>query len=100
MDINSLRSFYLDNINIVLPAIAEAKQWKIKHNHCFARCILDNIFGDCWYNYLDKSKVAYKQLDQAELIKAFSIIQLILEDETSMVIDQLNYNSLKYRNKL
>jgi acyl carrier protein phosphodiesterase len=97
VDTNTLTEFYLDNINIVLPSIAKAKQWKIKHNHCFARIVLDNIFNDCWYDHLDKTKPAYKQLNKDHLLKAFNIINLILLDDE--VINQLNNNSLRYRNK-
>lgn len=97
VDTNTLIEFYLDNINIVLPAIAKARQWKIKHNHCFARIILDNVFDDCWYNHLDKTKVAYKQLNKDQLIKAFNIINLILLNDN--IIYQLNNKSLKYRKK-
>lgn len=102
MDTNTLTEFYLDSINIVLPCLAKSKQWKIKYNHCFARILLDNLFKDCWYNYLDKTKTAYKQLNKEQLIILFNIIQLILNDESKegYVLNQLNKNSLKYRGKL
>lgn len=102
MELNTktLLEFYLDNINIVLPSIAKAKQWNIIHNHCWARILLDNLFKDCWYNHLDKKKVAYKQLNKDQLIKLRNIIQLILNDESGTVYKQLNINSLTYRNKL
>lgn len=99
MDIDTAINFYLYNINVVLPKKALEKQWSIKFNHCFSRCILDNVFKDCWYNHLHKNTAAYKQLTEEQLSKANNIIILILNDDTGAVIKQLNKNSLIYRNK-
>ncbi|MEM6753420.1 MAG: hypothetical protein AAF630_10665 [Cyanobacteria bacterium P01_C01_bin.38] len=72
--IEELRQEYLRLTNEVLPNIAKQRKFPVRFNHCFQRIILDNIFGCCWYDALDKSKgAAYQQLNATQLEKAISL---------------------------
>jgi hypothetical protein len=97
-DINNLKNYYIHHVNVTLPIVSVQQQWPIKYNHCFARIILDNVFEDCWYKHLDRTKVAYQQLSYDELLKANKIIQLLILDRTKKAINILNARSFKYRN--
>ncbi len=76
-DTAHLREQYLDLINHQLPAKAQQTAMPVRFNHCFARIVLDNLFGDCWYHYLSRQQPAYKQLDEAQLKQAIALAQSI-----------------------
>ena len=99
-DIEQLRQRYLELINQKLPALAKQRQFPVRFNHCFARIILDNLFDRCWYEALDRHKgAAYKQLSPEQLHQAIAIAQAII-DRPDDYIQELNQNSLRWRNKL
>ena len=93
-----MRDQYLNLINHQLPALAKQTSMPVRFNHCFARIVLDNLFEDCWYNHLSRKQPAYKQLSEAQLIKAIAIAQSIADYPERIV--QLNQNSLGWRGKL
>ena len=94
-----LRHQYLDLTNQVLPGLAQLRQFPVKYNHCFQRIVLDNLFGCCWYEALDRSKgPAYKQLTQEQLEQAIEIAQAVIV-QPDAYIQQLNQNSLRWRGK-
>ncbi len=33
-----------------LPALALARGWPVRADHCFQRILLDNVFGGRWYD--------------------------------------------------
>jgi hypothetical protein len=82
--------------NFVLPQLAQQRQFPVKLNHCFQRIILDNLFGCCWYEVLDRSKVAYRQLSQTQLEQAIAIAEAIIA-QPDAYLQQLNRNSLNWR---
>ncbi|MEM8668086.1 MAG: hypothetical protein AAGG48_11250 [Planctomycetota bacterium] len=93
-----LQDRYLELMRIELPGEARRKRWIITEDHCFMRIILDRLFGDCWYNHLDKRLTAYKQLNDAQLRECISMAQQILNGD----IDSLavwNRESLRWRSK-
>jgi hypothetical protein len=95
-----LRQEYLGLTNDVLPNIAKQRKFPVRFNHCFQRIILDNIFGCCWYDVLDKSKgAAYQQLNATQLEQAISLASSIIS-QPNEYIHQLNHNSLQWRGKL
>ena len=100
MSLEQLRAKYLELVNQELPAQAKKRDFPVRFNHCFARIILDNLFGRCWYEALDRKKeAAYKQLSEAELKRAIAIAEALIDSPDSY-IQQLNQNSLRWRNKL
>lgn len=100
MDIEQLRIRYLKLVNQELPTLAKQRQFPVKFNHCFARIILDNLFGCCWYEAIDRQKgAAYKQLSIEQLQEAIEIAEAII-DRPDSYIQQLNLNSLRWRNQV
>lgn len=97
--IEPLRQRYLELTNDVLPSLAGERQFPVRFNHCFQRIVLDNLFGRCWYEVLDrKAGAAYKQLTAAQLQEAIAIAQGIV-DRPDDHIRALNQNSLRWRGK-
>ena len=100
MNIEQLRTRYLELVNQKLPVVAKQRQFPVSLNHCFARIILDNLFGCCWYEKIDRKKgAAYKQLSAEQLQKAIEIAETMIDSPDSY-IQQLNLNSLRWRNKV
>ena len=100
MNIEALRSQYIELINQKLPQEAKQRDFPVRFNHCFARIILDNLFQCCWYEAIDRKKgAAYKQLSQEELTKAIALAEEIINSPDSY-IQELNQNSLRWRGKL
>jgi proline racemase len=98
--LTQLQNRYLELTNKVLPQIAEARQFPVKHNHCFGRIILDNLFGCCWYEVLErKQKAAYKQLTEEQLSRAIALAEAMIARLNEYIV-QLNHNSLRWRGKL
>ena len=97
---SDLRKKYLNLVNVILPEVGKEKHFPITFNHCFVRIILDNLFGDCWYRYLDSSSrvPAYKQLDINKLSKAITIAESIATGNINYIIE-LNKNSLRWRDE-
>lgn len=94
---DGLRQTYLDLINRQLPAKAQQTSMPVRWNHCFARIVLDNLCGGCWYNYFSRRQPAYQQLNREQLEGAIAIAESMLrQPELSY---ELNRNSLRWRRK-
>ena len=98
-NLDYLRSQYLDLVNNQLPNIAINRHFPVRLNHCFARIILDNLFGDIWYNHLSGKTPAYQQLTEKQLEGAIQIAENII-NYPNRVINNLNNNSLNWRGTL
>lgn len=98
--LTQLRHRYLELTNQVLPQLARSREFPVRFNHCFQRILLDNLFGRCWYEVLDRRQgPAYRQLSPAQLEQAIAIADRILASPDSY-LHQLNRNSLLWRGKL
>ena len=98
--LTQLQNRYLELTNKVLPQIARERQFPVKYNHCFGRIILDNLFGCCWYQVLERKQgAAYKQLTEEQLSRAIALAEAMI-DQSNEYIVQLNHNSLRWRGKL
>ncbi len=96
--LTQLRNQYLELTNHVLPELAVSR-FPVQYNHCFQRIILDNLFGRCWYEVLERKQgPAYKQLTEDQLERAITLANSIIVKPDSYV-QQLNQNSLKWRGK-
>ncbi|ERG98455.1 MAG: hypothetical protein J07HQX50_02495 [Haloquadratum sp. J07HQX50] len=95
-DIPTLRETYVKKVNQELPNKAQSSDgWPIHLNHCFGRVILDNMFQDEWYDYVD-GRPAYENLSEQELREAIHIADRML-DRGKPVVEELNENSLQWR---
>ncbi len=97
-DLLQLRAEYLDLINRQLPEKAKQVRMPVRFNHCFARIVLDNLFGGCWYDFLSRKQPAYKQLEASQLEQAIAIARTLVEQPQQAFA--LNQNSLRWRGKL
>lgn len=97
--LTQLRNQYLELTNHVLPNLAVSRNFSVRYNHCFQRIILDNLFGCCWYEVLErKREPAYKQLTAEQLQQAIALANNIITQPDSY-LQQLNENSLNWRKK-
>ena len=95
-----LHEEYLHLTNEVLPSLAKQRKFPVRFNHCFQRIILDNLFGCCWYDALDKRNVAaYIQLIKNQLEAAIYLAKKIIS-QPDTYIEELNNNSLRWRGKI
>ena len=87
-------------VRVELPAAARAGRWTLRLDHCFARVILDGIFGGCWYDYLERGKgrSAEKQLDARQLARAVRLGRGMVAGGDAEV-RRLNAQSLAWRGK-
>mmetsp|Transcript_85966 Transcript_85966/g.191435 ORF Transcript_85966/g.191435 Transcript_85966/m.191435 type:complete len:138 (-) Transcript_85966:461-874(-) len=82
-----------------LPAAAKAEGgWPIQLDHCFMRVALDNYFGRCWYDVLDKQKGAVKSMSDDRLAGAITVAEQLLTGGRDAVVI-MNQKSLKLRGK-
>jgi hypothetical protein len=94
-----LQDRYLELTRVELPAEARRHGWVVTEDHCFMRIILDRLFGDCWYNHLDRRLTAYKQLGDEQLRECISMAEQLLEGDTE-ALATWNRDSLRWRGKL
>ena len=85
-----LRDEYRRLINDVLPSEIQSP---IRFNHCFARVVLDWLFGDIWYDHVDRP--AYRHLTAEQLARCVDRMNLWRHDHAQLVAD--NEASLSLR---
>ena len=94
--IDDLREEYRHKVTEMLPERAQSEDgWPIHLDHCFGRVVLDNLFGDEWYDHVD-GRPAYMCLSMAELQEAIDIADSMLEDGPQRC-EELNDRSLRWR---
>ena len=93
-----LQDRYIELTRTLLPAKARVGKWSVQEDHCFMRIILDQLFGGCWYNHLDRRLVAYKQLNDEQLTRAIEMAQRLLAGNTEL-LGCWNKQSLAWRGK-
>lgn len=91
-ELKELIAEYQELINVTLPSIYKSP---VRYNHCFNRIILDWLFGDCWYNFLDTKKTAISQLSKDQINSAIVRMKEWLQHHELLILD--NNNSLNYR---
>jgi len=97
--LSQLKQQYLDLTSKVLPKLAKSRKFPVRQNHCFQRIVLDNLFGRCWYEALERGRIpAYQQLTEEQLERAIALAHAIINQPDSYLW-QLNQNSLKWRGK-
>ena len=96
---HELQDRYLELTRVELPAEARRRGWVVTEDHCLMRIILDRLFGDCWYNHLDRRLTAYKQLNDEQLRECISMAGQLLGGDTEALVPW-NRDSLRWRGKL
>lgn len=82
-----------------LPWLALANGWPLTEDHCFMRIALDAAFSGCWYDHLDKSRPAIRQISTADLGKAVAAVRRIEAEGVSALVE-LNDASFRWRGKV
>mgnify|MGYP007047345674 CR=1 FL=1 len=92
------------NVREKLPELSKKHKLKVRRFHSFLRVCYDELFQDKWdrkiktmKNMFDPNKPLIDQLGVAHLRKVYEISNLIFDLE---ILDVLNNNSMRYRNKL
>jgi hypothetical protein len=91
----TLTEQYLDLVNQQLPEAARHGHYPVRHNHCFARIILDAVCGCPWYEALERP--AYQHLSEAQMRAAIALAQTFLNNPQAC--HAANHQSLAYRGK-
>lgn len=96
-NIAELRSEFRHKVFEVLPSKASSsdQDWPVHEDHCFARIVLDNVFGGVWYDFVE-SRPAYKNMSVSELRTGINIADDIIR-RGSEVACGYNEKSLKWR---
>ena len=96
----ALLAEYRRLVRVELPAAAHAGKWTLRLDHCFARVVLDGVFGACWYERLERGRgrSAESQLDARQLARAVALARGML-DGGDAEVRRLNDASLAWRGK-
>ena len=89
-----LEQTWLELIRITLPQSAGPRSWPVRHDHCFARILLDQVCGGCWYDRIAK-RPAYRHLSDAQLEAAVALAEAVADGRADL--DALNRRSLAWR---
>lgn len=89
-----LEETWLDLVNNILPEISKIHHLPIKNNHCFVRCILDNVFDQPWDRCIPRP--AYKNISDLDLEVAIIFAKRVIENPNLVI--KLNNYSLHLRN--
>lgn len=79
-----------------MPAVAEARGWPVRFDHCFQRILLDNAVGAPWRESI--TPPAYRGASDAVLARAVALGEAALAGEADLAA--LNRRSLALRGKL
>lgn len=79
-----------------LPAVASARGWPIRLDHCFQRVLLDNACGGVWYATI-AGRPAYRHAPVAVLAAAVALGERALQGDVDL--EELNRRSLAWRGK-
>ena len=98
--LEQLRQEYIWLTTIVLPQLATQRNFPVSQDHCFQRIILDNLFGCCWYDAIERSQgAAYRQLTEEQLREAIALAHSIVQLPDDY-LHKLNQSSLTWRGKV
>ena len=78
-----------------LPALAPARRWPVRFDHCFQRILLDNAVGGPWRDHI--AAPAYRSAADDVLARALALGEAALLGEADLA--ELNRRSLAWRGK-
>lgn len=96
MDRASLEAEWLELTREAMPAVAHARRWPVRADHCFQRILLDSACGGRWYDFVAK-RPAYRHADQPVLARAVALGQAVMAGKADLA--ELNRQSLAWRGK-
>jgi len=79
----------------ILPGMADAQRWPIRHDHCFMRVCLDAATGRPWHEVVRRP--AIRHLSDAQLAAAVAVAEAIAAEPGRL--GPLNATSLRLRGK-
>lgn len=80
-----------------MPALAAARGWPVRNDHCFQRILLDAAVGGVWYDAIPK-RPAYAHADAALLSRAIDLGEAVIAGKADL--SMLNRQSLMWRGKI
>ena len=80
----------------LLPAVAPARGWPVRLDHCFQRILLDNAVSAPWRTRIIAP--AWRNASDADLARAVELGEAALAGNSDL--QALNRNSLRWRGKL
>ena len=82
------------------PARGRAQGWRLRHDHCLGRVVLDHVTGGCWYDTLDRRSrtPAFRQLDDERLAAAVALADRLAREGVEL-LRELDTQSLAWRGK-
>lgn len=92
----TLEARWLALTRTTLPALAAARGWPVRADHCFQRILLDHAFGGCWYDHV-AARPAYRHVPPATLAAAIALGEAAIAGARDMA--DLNRASLRWRGK-
>lgn len=96
MERAALEAEWLRLTREALPAVAAARGWPVRADHCFQRILLDAAFGGRWYDFVPR-RPAYRHADIDALARAVALGRAVLAGEQPL--EPLNQRSLEWRGK-
>lgn len=90
----ALQTRWLDLTRITLPALAAARGWPVRDDHCFQRILLDAAVGGIWYDAIPR-RPAYIHAPDATLAAAVALAERVAAGEADLTA--LNARSLAWR---
>ena len=79
-----------------LPALATARGWPVRADHCFQRILFDHAFGGRWYDHIAK-RPAYTHAPADRLAAAIALGRAVIAGGADL--HALNRASLAWRGK-
>lgn len=77
-----------------MPALAKARGWPVRADHCFQRILLDAACGGIWYARIGR-RPAYRHAEHAVLADAVALGEACVEGRADLAL--LNRRSLAWR---
>ena len=87
---------WLELTRVLLPAVASARGWPVRADHCFQRIFLDNACDGVWYDRIAR-RPAYAHADRRLLDQAIALAEAALAGKTDLAA--LNLRSLTWRRR-
>ena len=79
-----------------LPALAAARRWPVRADHCFQRILLDAACGGRWYDHIP-ARPAYRHAPPDILARAIALGDAVIAGTEDL--HALNRRSLAWRSK-
>jgi len=93
---DAVQTRWLDLTRREMPALAVARGWPVRADHCFQRILLDNAFDGVWYDHV-AGRPAYAHADPVALARAVALGEAAIAATVDLA--ELNRRSLQWRGK-